>query len=217
MNIMEEIRAAGFVPVVVIEDIRDAVPTAKALLAGRIGVMEITFRTSCAEEAIRAVANDVPEMIVGAGTILSAAQGQKALAAGARFIVSPGFDEALVSWCNDVSLPVVPGCVTPTEIMKALAQGLTVVKFFPANIYGGLSAMNALAAPFGNIKFIPTGGVGEDNLLEYLSQPYVFAVGGSWVCTRDDISQKRFAKITELSLKAADQVAKLSGKRKEMI
>ena len=152
-------------------------------------------------------------MVVGAGTVLTVEQGQRALAAGAQFIVSPGFDEGLVTWCNDMTLPVVPGCVTPTEIMKALAHGLSVVKFFPANIYGGLSAMKALAAPFGGIQFIPTGGVGEDNLLEYLSQPYVFAAGGSWVCTRDDIYQNRFALITELSRKASDQVEKLSGKR----
>jgi len=211
MNIMEKIGAAGIVPVVIIEDARDAVPTAKALLDGGIGVMEITFRTACAEEAIRAVAKEVPEMIIGAGTVLSVEQGQKALSSGAQFIVSPGLDDALVCWCKDVSIPVIPGCVTPTEIMKAVARGLTVVKFFPANIYGGLSAMKALAAPFGGIRFVPTGGVGEDNLLEYLSQPYVFAAGGSWICTKDDISQHRFAKITELSRKAADQVKKLAG------
>lgn len=214
MNIMEEIGKAGIVAVVVIEDAADAVPTAKALLAGRIGVMEITFRTSCAEEAIHAVATEVPDMLIGAGTVLCVEQGKKALAAGAQFIVSPGFDDELVSWCKDMSLPVIPGCVTPTEIMKAVAQGLNVVKFFPANIYGGLSAMKALAAPFGGVRFIPTGGVGEDNLVEYLSQPFVFAVGGSWVCTRDDISRKNFEKITELSSQAAHKVETLSGKRR---
>lgn len=213
MSIMDKIFAAGIIPVVVIEDAGDAVPAAKALLAGGIGVMEITFRTPCAEEAIRSVAKEVPEMVVGAGTVLTIEQGRKALSAGARFIVSPGFDEVLVSWCHDVSLPVIPGCVTPTEIMKAIAQGLSVVKFFPANIYGGLPAMKALAAPFGGIRFIPTGGVGDDNVVEYLSKTYVFAVGGSWVCTKEDISQKRFERITELSRKASNQVAAISGER----
>lgn len=213
MNIWEKIRASGIVPVVVIENVRDAAPVARALLAGGIGVMEITFRTSCAEEAIRAVVSEVPEMVIGAGTVLNVEQGKSALSAGAQFIVSPGYDDLLVAWCREMSLPVVPGCVTPTEIMRAVAQGLTVVKFFPANIYGGLPAMKALAAPFCDVSFIPTGGVDQSNLADYLSQPYIFAVGGSWVCTRDDISQHRFLKITELSLQAAELIEKLPGKR----
>lgn len=213
MDIWEKIRAAGVVPVVVIEDARDAVPTAKALLAGGIGVMEITFRTACAAEAIRVVAKEVPEMTVGAGTVLNSEQGREALEAGAKFIVSPGFDDTLVRFCRDLSVPIVPGCVTPTEIMKAVAEGLNVVKFFPADIYGGLSAMKALSAPFGHIRFIPTGGVNSGNLGEYLAQPYVFAVGGSWICTKDDISHHRFDRIAELSGKAANQVALISGKQ----
>lgn len=206
MNVKAKLRKCGIVPVVVIENEKDAAPTAKALLAGGINVMEITFRTACAEQAIKAVAENVPEMTVGAGTVLNLEQGKRAVAAGAKFIVSPGFDEELVKWCVLEGIPVTPGCVTPTEIMRALALGLDVVKFFPANVYGGLSAMKALSAPFKTVKFIPTGGVNGENIGEYIEAPFIFAVGGSWVCTKSDIAENNFDRITELSRAAVEKI-----------
>ena len=198
MNALERLRNAGVVPVVVLERAEDAVPSARAMLAGGVDVMEITFRTAAATEAIRNVAAECPEMLVGAGTVLTVEQCEKAVALGAKFIVSPGFDAEIVDWCVERGVAVTPGCVTPTEIMAALKRGLSVVKFFPAGIYGGLKAMKALAAPFGQVKFIPTGGVSADNLAEYAAAPFVHAVGGSWVCTKADVAAGNYARITEL-------------------
>ena len=137
-------------------------------------------------------------MLVGAGTVLTVEQCEKAVALGAKFIVSPGFDAEIVDWCVERGVAVAPGCVTPTEIMAALKRGLSVVKFFPAGIYGGLKAMKALAAPFGQVKFIPTGGVSADNLAEYAAAPFVHAVGGSWLCPKADVAASNFARIAEL-------------------
>lgn len=202
MDILNRLRSAGIVPVVVIDDAKDAVPTAKALLAGGVDVMEITFRTAAAPDAIKAVAEQCPDMLVGAGTVITLDQCKRAVELGAKFIVSPGFDAEVVTWCVQNGVAVTPGCVTPTEIMAAMKLGINVVKFFPANVYGGLSAMKALSAPFGGIRFIPTGGVSGENVGEYLSQPYVHAVGGSWVCTKGDIAAGKFDKITELCIAA---------------
>ena len=198
MNALERLRNAGVVPVVVLERAEDAVPAARAMLAGGVDVMEITFRTAAAAEAIRNVAAECPEMLVGAGTVLTVEQCEKAVALGAKFIVSPGFDVEIVDWCVERGVAVAPGCVTPTEIMAALKRGLSVVKFFPAGIYGGLKAMKALAAPFGQVKFIPTGGVSADNLAEYAAAPFVHAVGGSWLCPKADVAAGNFARIAEL-------------------
>ena len=198
MNALERLRNAGVVPVVVLERAKDAVPAARAMLAGGVDVMEITFRTAAAAEAIRNVAAECPEMLVGAGTVLTVEQCEKAVALGAKFIVSPGFDAEIVDWCVERGVAVAPGCVTPTEIMAALKRGLSVVKFFPAGIYGGLKAMKALAAPFGQVKFIPTGGVSADNLAEYAAAPFVHAVGGSWLCPKADVAAGNFARIAEL-------------------
>ena len=198
MNALERLRNAGVVPVVVLERAEDAVPAARAMLAGGVDVMEITFRTAAAAEAIRNVAAECPEMLVGAGTVLTVEQCEKAVALGAKFIVSPGFDAEIVDWCVERGVAVAPGCVTPTEIMAALKRGLSVVKFFPAGIYGGLKAMKALAAPFGQVKFIPTGGVSADNLAEYAAVPFVHAVGGSWLCPKADVAAGNFARIAEL-------------------
>lgn len=198
MNALERLRNAGVVPVVVLERAEDAVPVARAMLAGGVDVMEITFRTAAAAEAIRNVAAECPEMLVGAGTVLTVEQCEKAVALGAKFIVSPGFDAEIVDWCVERGVAVAPGCVTPTEIMAALKRGLSVVKFFPAGIYGGLKAMKALAAPFGQVKFIPTGGVSADNLAEYAAAPFVHAVGGSWLCPKADVAAGNFARIAEL-------------------
>ena len=202
MDVLTRLSTAGVVPVVVLEDAKDAVPTAKAMLAGGIDVMEITFRTAAAPDAIRAVAGACPDMLVGAGTVITLEQCKQAVACGARFIVSPGFDAEVVQWCVDHGVAVTPGCVTPTEITAALKLGLKVLKFFPANVYGGLSAMKALSGPFVGVKFIPTGGVNAQNLGEYISAPFVHAVGGSWVCPKADISAGSFEKITALCAEA---------------
>lgn len=207
MNISELLEGTGIIPVVVIENASRAVPTAKALLLGGIRTMEITFRTACAADAIRAVAESVPEMLVGAGTVLTVEQAVRAKEAGARFIVSPGYDDHVVAYCVSEGIPVIPGCVTPTEIMRALSRGLTIVKFFPANLYGGLPAIKGLASVFRNIRFVPTGGIGPDDIGTYLSQPYIFAVGGSWLCTSADIAEGNFERITEFARQASASVA----------
>ena len=194
--------ATAVIPVVVLDDAKDAVATAKALLAGGVDVMEITFRTAAAADSIKAVAESCPDMLVGAGTVITLEQCKKAVDCGAKFIVSPGFDEDVVRWCVENGVAVTPGCVTPTEIMAAMKLGLKVVKFFPAGVYGGLSAMKALSGPFGGIKFIPTGGVNGQNLGEFLAAPFVHAVGGSWVCPKADIAAGNFAKITDLCRQA---------------
>ena len=180
MNVINKLNNAGIVPVVVIDDAKDTVPAAKAILAGGIDVMEITFRTAAAAEAIKAVADNCPDMLVGAGTVITLEQCQKAVEMGAKFIVSPGFDETVVKWCVDNDVTITPGCVTPSEIMAAMKLGLNVVKFFPANIYGGLKALKALSAPFPQIKFIPTGGVDRSNIDEFLAFEKVAAIGGSF-------------------------------------
>ena len=178
MDVLTRLERSGVVPVVVLDDAKDAVPTAKALLAGGVDVMEITFRTAAAADSIRAVSEQCPDMLVGAGTVITLAQCEQAVACGAKFIVAPGFDPEVVSWCVERGIAVTPGCVTPTEIMAAMKLGLHVVKFFPANVYGGLTAMKSLSGPFGGIRFIPTGGVNAQNLGEFIAAPYVHAVGG---------------------------------------
>lgn len=202
MDVLSRLAAAGVVPVVVLDNAADAVPTAKAMVAGGIDVMEITFRTAAAADSIRAVAAEVPEMLVGAGTVLNLEQCKLAVECGAKFIVSPGYDEETVAWCVENGVAVTPGCVTPTEIMAALKHGLKVVKFFSANVYGGLSAIKALSGPFVGLKFIPTGGVNQQNLGEFVSNPSIHAVGGSWVCPKADIAAHNFDKITQLCAEA---------------
>ena len=202
MDVLKRLAQSGVVPVVVLEDAKDAVPTAKAMLAGGIDVMEITFRTAAAADSIKAVAQECPDMVVGAGTVINLEQCKLAVECGAKLIVSPGYDEETVAWCCDNGIPVTPGCVTPTEIMMALKHGLKVLKFFSANVYGGLSAIKSLAGPFGGVKFIPTGGVNAQNLAEFISSPYIHAVGGSWICPKADIAAGHFDKITALCQEA---------------
>ncbi len=202
MDVLERLARAIVVPVVVLDRAEDAVPTANAMVAGGVDVMEITFRTACAADAIEAVAKNCPDMLVGAGTVLNVDQAKLAVSKGAKFIVAPGFDAETVAWCVENGIAVCPGCVTPTEIMAAIKLGLKVVKFFPANVYGGLNAMKNLSAPFVGIKFIPTGGVNADNIRDYVSAPYIHAVGGSWVCPKPDIAAGNFEKITALCAQA---------------
>lgn len=202
MTVMERLARSVVVPVVVLEKVEDAIPTAKAMLAGGVDTMEITFRTACAPEAIKAVAENCPEVLVGAGTVINLEQCKLAVSMGARFIVSPGYSEEIVSWCVENNIPVTPGCVTPTEIMAAVNHGLKVIKFFPANVYGGLNAMKNLSAPFVGLKFLPTGGVNTANIREYIDAPFVHAVGGSWVCPKAEIAAGNFEKITQLCREA---------------
>lgn len=202
MDTFERFSHAGIVPVVVIDHAADALPAAQALLEGGVDVMEITFRTAAAAEAIRAVSDGCPEMLVGAGTVVTLDQCRQAVEAGAKFIVAPGLDEEVVSWCVEKGIPILPGCVTPTEIMAAMKHGLKILKFFPAGVYGGLSAMKALSGPFKGIKFVPTGGVGPQNAGEYGAAPFIHAVGGSWVCTQSDIASHNFERITQLCREA---------------
>lgn len=208
MDVLSRMARSGIVPVVVLDDAKDAVPTAKALVAGGVDVMEITFRTAAARDSIAAVAKDCPDMLVGAGTVINLEQCKTAVEAGAKFIVSPGFNPAVVKWCVENNVPVTPGCVTPSEITAALELGLKVIKFFPANVYGGLTAMKALSGPFGSVKFIPTGGVNGNNVGEYISAPFVHAVGGSWVCAKSDIAAGNFEKITQLCKESKEAIAK---------
>ncbi len=202
MDVLERLARAIVVPVVVLDRAEDAIPTAKAMVAGGVDVMEITFRTACAADAIQTVAENCPDMLVGAGTVLNVEQAKLAVSKGAKFIVAPGFDAETVAWCVENGIAVCPGCVTPTEIMAASKLGLKVVKFFPANVYGGLNAMKNLSAPFVGIKFIPTGGVNTANIREYVTAPFIHAVGGSWVCPKADINAGTWAKITELCAEA---------------
>lgn len=187
------------IPVVVINDVSDTIKTLSALREGGINCAEITFRTACAEQAIKIGASEFPDMNIGAGTVINREQAERAVSAGAKFIVSPGFSDEVAEFCIANEVPYYPGCVTPTEIMRALSYGLTVVKFFPAGVYGGLKAMKALAAPFPQIKFIPTGGVDLTNLKEYLDFDKVYAVGGSFMMKGDIVKNcKEIVKICEL-------------------
>lgn len=173
------------IPVVVIKDVKDTVPTLKALKDGGINCAEITFRTACAAEAIAIGAKEFPDMNIGAGTVINLEQAQKAVESGAKFLVSPGLSEEVAKFASAKNIPYFPGCVTPTEIMQALKLGISVVKFFPANVYGGLKAIKALSGPFPQVKFIPTGGVDLDNLSEFLSFDKIYAVGGSFMMKGD--------------------------------
>ncbi len=202
MTFSENVSKTGIIPVVVLNKVEDAVPLAEALLKGGIDFMEITFRTECAADCISEISRKVPEMTVGAGTVLNVSQARLAVERGAGFIVSPGLDEETVRWAIENNIPVIPGAVTPTEIMKAVGLGLKVVKFFPADVYGGIKAIKALSAPFGQVRFLPTGGVSEANLKEFMENKSVAAVGGSWVCKKDDIAAHNWDKITKLSADA---------------
>lgn len=207
MDALERMNRCGIIPVVVIEDANNAKATAEAMLAGGVDVMEITFRTAAAPDAIRIVSESCPDMLVGAGTILDLEQCKTAISAGAKFIVSPGFDREVVAYCIENGVTVIPGCVTPTEITAAVNMGLKTVKFFPANVYGGLTALKSLSEPFGGVSFMPTGGVNASNVKEYLSAPYVAAAGGSWICPKSEIASRNFDKITELCRTARSAIS----------
>ena len=201
-KILEKIGELGIVPVVKIEKAKDALPLGRALLDGDLPIAEITFRTSAAEESIKTLTGELPELLVGAGTVLTIKQVRKAVSAGAKFIVSPGFNPKVVEYCIENSIPVTPGINNPTQIEMALGRGIEVVKFFPAEASGGLSLLKSMSAPYTNIKFIPTGGINQNNLCSYLSYNKVHACGGSWMVKADLISSGNFDEITRLTKEA---------------
>ncbi|HBP37201.1 MAG TPA: 2-dehydro-3-deoxyphosphogluconate aldolase [Clostridiales bacterium] len=194
-SVMKQIEMCGIVPVIVINDAAQAVPLAKALLAGGIRVIEITFRTAAAREALARIKNGVPDMLAGAGTILSPEQLDAALDAGASFAVSPGLDADLVRAAQERQCPILPGAVTPSEIMQGLLLGLDTFKFFPAENYGGLATIQALCGPFPGIRFVPTGGISAKNAADYLKSPKILAIGGSWMAPKELIEAGDFAEI----------------------
>ncbi len=201
-KIIDNISAIGIVPVIKINDAKDAVPLAKALYDGGLPAAEVTFRTACAKDAIALIAKELPEMLVGAGTVLTPQQADDAMQAGAKFIVSPGLNPTVVRHCVQKGYPIVPGCSNPSDIEQAIELGLDVVKFFPAEQAGGINMIKAMAAPYTGIRFMPTGGIGPHNLMEYLSFPKVIACGGSWMVKEDLISEGRFDEITRLAKQA---------------
>lgn len=182
---MDRVQQYRVVPVVVINKVEETIPTLKALCDGGLPIAEITFRTACAKEAIALGLKEFPDMLIGAGTVINAVQCKEAIDLGVKFIVGPGYSPEVSAMCKELNVPYFPGCVSPTEMMAAIAEGWTTLKFFPANVYGGLKAMKALAGPFPQVKFIPTGGVDASNLAEFLAWEKIEAVGGSWMMKGD--------------------------------
>lgn len=202
--ILEQFQKLGIIPVVVIDDAKDAVPLAKALCEGGLPVAEVTFRTDAAEEAIRLMAEAYPEMLVGAGTVLTTEQVDRAVAAGAKFIVSPGLNPKVVKYCQEKNVPITPGTARPTDIEMALELGLDVVKFFPAEQNGGLAMIKAMAAPYTKVKFMPTGGINAKNLKSYLDFDKIIACGGSWMVPKDLVAAGDFEAIKNLTREAVN-------------
>ena len=212
MNVAETISKMCVVPVVVLNDVKDAAPLAKALVEGGLPCAEVTFRTAAAEESIRIMATEFPEMFVGAGTVLTIDQVDRAVNAGAKFIVSPGFDPEIVDYCLSKDIPIFPGCITPSELAQAVKRGLKVVKFFPAEQFGGVATIKALAAPYTSVKFMPTGGVNAKNLEKYLSFDRIIACGGSWMVSGALVKEGKFDEIKELTAEAVKLVADIRNK-----
>ncbi|MDR0316768.1 MAG: bifunctional 4-hydroxy-2-oxoglutarate aldolase/2-dehydro-3-deoxy-phosphogluconate aldolase [Treponema sp.] len=200
--VLEELGKIGIVPVIKIDDVEKAVPLARALIAGGIPCAEITFRTAQGEEAIRRIVKEVPDILIGAGTVLNIDQVDRALAAGAKFIVSPGLNPTVVAHCIQKGIPITPGCANPSDIEQALEFGLEVVKFFPAEQAGGLDYIKAIAAPYPNLKFMPTGGINAGNIARYIAFDKILACGGSWMASAELINANDFEKITALSREA---------------
>lgn len=201
-DIAEKFQKIGVVPVVVLEDAKDAVPLAKALVEGGLPCAEVTFRTEAAAESIRLMTEQFPKMLVGAGTVLTTEQVHAAVKAGAKFIVSPGFDPEIVDDCLEKGIPVFPGCMTPSEVAQAVKRGLDIVKFFPAEPAGGMAMIKAMAAPYTGLKFMPTGGINAKNLEEYLSSDKIVCCGGSWMVKGELVKNGEFDKIRQLTEEA---------------
>ena len=201
-KVLEELGKIGIVPVIKIDDVEKAVPLARALAAGGIYCAEVTFRTAQGEESIRRIAREVPEILPGAGTVLTTDQVDRAVAAGAKFIVSPGLNPKVLAHCIDRGIPITPGCSNPSDIEQALEAGLEVVKFFPAEQSGGLEYIKAVAAPYPQLKFMPTGGINGGNIAKYIAFEKIHACGGSWMVGADLINAGDFDRITAISREA---------------
>lgn len=211
-EVLEKIQKIGIVPVVVLDDAKDAAPLAKALCEGGLPCAEVTFRTAAAEESIRIMSEQFPEMLVGAGTVLTTEQVDRAVAAGAKFIVSPGMNPRIVKYCVEKGILITPGCANPSDIEQALENGLDVVKFFPAEPAGGLKMIKAMAAPYVGVKFMPTGGINQNNVRDYLAYDRILACGGSWMVKGDLVAAGEFDKIKELAAEAVEIVKESRGK-----
>lgn len=207
MNVMERVAELKIVPVVKLDKVEQAEPLCRALCAGGLPVAEITFRTACAADAIAAARRAFPEMLVGAGTVTNLQQAHRALACGAQFLVTPGFNREIVEFAKQNDVPVLPGVCTPTEVMMAMEYELPVVKFFPAGQYGGLAAIKALSGPFPALRFMPTGGVNADNVQDYLRSPKVVACGGSWMVPAAKIDAGDYDAIEALTRQAVQLAA----------
>lgn len=203
-EVLERFQKLGIIPVVKIDNAKDAAPLAKALCEGGLPVAEVTFRTDAAEEAIRLMVKECPDMFVGAGTVLTTEQVDRAVAAGAKFIVSPGLNPKVVKYCIEKGVPITPGTSSPTDIEQALELGLEAVKFFPAEASGGLAKIKAMAAPYVNMKFMPTGGINQKNLTSYLDFPKILACGGSWMVSDALINAGQFDEIKRLTREAVN-------------
>ena len=201
-EILEQIYKIGIVPVIALDDAKDAKPLAKALLDGGLNCAEVTFRTAAAKESIRIISEEFPEMLVGAGTVLTTKQVDEAMDAGAKFIVSPGLNPEVVKYCISKNIPITPGTCNPSDVEQAIACGLEVVKFFPAEAAGGLAMIKAMSAPYSKVKFMPTGGINAKNLNDYLGFKKIIACGGSWMVKPDMIKTGEFEKITEMTKEA---------------
>ena len=201
-KVLEEIKKIGIVPVVVLDDAKDAEPLAKALCEGGLPCAEVTFRTEAAEESIRIISEKYPEMLVGAGTVLTTEQVDRAVAAGAKFIVSPGLNPKIVHYCQEKGVLMIPGTSCPSDLETALELGLDTVKFFPAEQSGGIAKIKAMSAPYGNLKFMPTGGINAENLNSYLSNPKIIACGGSWMVPTSLVDAENWEEIARLTKEA---------------
>lgn len=203
-EVLKRFQQLGIIPVVKIDDAKDAAPLAKALCEGGLPVAEVTFRTEAAEEAIRRMVEACPDMFVGAGTVLTTEQVDRAIAAGCKFIVSPGLNPKVVKYCQEKNIPITPGTSSPTDIEQAIELGLEAVKFFPAEQSGGLAKIKAMAAPYVNMRFMPTGGINEKNLISYLDFPKILACGGSWMVSDALINAGKFDEIKKLTREAVN-------------
>lgn len=210
-EVIQQFEKIGIIPVVVIEDAKDAEPLGRALVEGGLPCAEVTFRTEAAEESIKIMCEKFPDMLVGAGTVLTIEQVDRAVAAGAKFIVSPGINPKVVEYCVNNNIPITPGTCNPSNIETAIEYDLDVVKFFPAEASGGLKFIKAIAAPYTGMRFMPTGGINEKNIREYLAYDRVIACGGSWMVKSDLIKSGNFNKIVELTKEAVEIVHEIRG------
>lgn len=210
-KILDKVKNTGIIPVVVIENIEDALPLAKALCEGGLPCAEVTFRTEAAKEALKIMKDSFPQMLLGAGTVLTTKQVDEAVDAGAEFIVSPGFDPEIVDYCLEKDLLVLPGCSTASDVAQAVKRNLEVVKFFPAEQAGGLDMIKALAAPYTNLMFMPTGGINPQNVTKYLEFSRIIACGGSWMVKSNLIANKKFDEIKALASQASKIVENIRG------